>query len=151
MTDNVNHPAHYEANGPFECIELTKQYDFCLGNAIKYVWRHMDKGHPVEDLNKALWYIQREIDITGGDYFPAPIGTPKKLFTLSDMDYAHMGDFWYALYEGNLIDAKQEIQTRIEKLTANYRPASYSPTKPHDKQYVRLHNKKWDKKIFYTR
>ena len=122
MTDNVNHPAHYEANGPFECIELAQHYDFCLGNAIKYVWRHMDKGHPVEDLNKAIWYIQREIDITGGDYFPPPMGTTRKLLTLSATDYAHMADFWYALFDGNLLDAKQEIQTRIEKLTANYRP-----------------------------
>lgn len=120
MTDNVNHPAHYESNGPFECIELTEQYDFCLGNAIKYVWRHMDKGHPVEDLNKALWYIQREIDTTDSDYFPSPMGALRKLFTLYDMDYAHMADFWYALFDGSLIDAKQEIQTRIEKLTANY-------------------------------
>lgn len=120
MTDNVNHPAHYEANGPFECIELTEQYDFCIGNTIKYVWRHMDKGHPVEDLSKALWYIQREIDTTDSEYAPAPMGAARKLFTLSDMDYAHMADFWYALFDGSLIDAKQEIQTRAEKLVADY-------------------------------
>ena len=121
MIDNVNHPRHYE-RGPFECIELTELYDFCLGNAIKYVWRHMDKGHPVEDLNKALWYIQHEIDTTDSEYAPAPMGAARKLFTLSDMDYAHMADFWHALFDGSLLDAKQEIQTRIEKLTANYHP-----------------------------
>ena len=136
MTDNVNHPAHYEANGPFECIELAQHYDFCLGNAIKYVWRHMDKGHPVEDLNKALWYIQREIDTTDSDYSPAPTGAARKLFTLSDMDYAHMADFWYALFDGNLTDAKQEIQTRIEKLTANYRPRVI-PTHKTTRQTIR--------------
>ena len=117
MTDNVNHPAHYEANGPFECIELAQHFNFCIGNAIKYVWRHMDKGHPVEDLNKALWYIQREIDTTDSDYFPSPMGAARKLFTLYDMDYAHMADFWYALFDGSLIDAKQEIQARINQLT----------------------------------
>ena len=58
MTDNVNHPQHYE-NGPFECILLTEQYSFNVGNMIKYVWRHKDKGHPKEDLEKALWYAQR--------------------------------------------------------------------------------------------
>lgn len=119
MTDNVNHPAHYEANGPFECIELAQHFNFCIGNAIKYVWRHMDKGHPVEDLNKAIWYIQREIDTTDSDYSPAPTGAARKLFTLSDMDYAHMADFWHALFDGNLTDAKQEIQTRINQLTEN--------------------------------
>ena len=115
----MNHPAHYEANGPFECIELTQHYDFCLGNAIKYVWRHMDKGKPFEDLSKALWYIQREIATTDSDYSPAPTGAARKLFTLSDMNYAHMADFWYALFDGNLTDAKQEIQTRINQLTEN--------------------------------
>ena len=119
MTDNVNHPAHYDTNGPFECIELTEQYDFCIGNTIKYVWRHMDKNHPVEDLNKALWYIQHEIDRTDCEYSPAPMGALRKLFALSDMDFAHMGDFWYALFDGSLIDAKQEIQTRINQLTEN--------------------------------
>ena len=119
MTDNVHHPSHYATNGPFECIELTEQYDFCIGNTIKYVWRHMDKGHPVEDLYKAIWYIQREIDRTDCEYSPAPMGALRKLFALSDMDYAHMADFWYALFDGSLIDAKQEIQTRINQLTEN--------------------------------
>lgn len=119
MTDNVHHPQHYD--GPFECIELAEQYNFCLGNAIKYVWRHMDKGKPFEDLSKALWYIQREIDRTDCEYSPAPMGALSKLFALSDMNYVHMADFWYALFDGSLIDAKQEIQARIEKLTANYR------------------------------
>lgn len=118
MIDNVHHPRHYK-RGPFECINLTELYDFCLGNAIKYVWRHMDKGKPFEDLSKALWYIQREIDTTDSDYSPAPTGAARKLFTLSDMNYAHMADFWYALFDGNLTDAKQEIQTRINQLTEN--------------------------------
>ena len=118
QNDPVNHPGHY-TQGPFECIELAQHYDFCLGNAIKYVWRHMDKGYPVEDLNKALWYIQHEIDTTDSEYAPAPMGAARKLFTLSATDYAHMADFWYAIYEGSLIDAKQEIQTRINQLTEN--------------------------------
>lgn len=56
MADNVNHPAHYEA-GPFECVRLTRLYPFMGGNAIKYVYRHRLKGRPVEDLRKALWYL----------------------------------------------------------------------------------------------
>ncbi len=63
------------------------------------------------------------MDSIGGDYFPAPMGALRKLFALSDMDYAHnyahMADFWYALFDGSLIDAKQEIQTRINQLTEN--------------------------------
>lgn len=56
LTDNVNHPAHYEA-GPFECVELTRLYPFMGGNAIKYVYRHRLKGRGAEDLRKALWYL----------------------------------------------------------------------------------------------
>ena len=129
MTDNVNHPAHYEANGPFECIELTEQYDFCIGNTIKYVWRHMDKGKPFEDLSKALWYIQREIDRTDCEYSPAPMGALRKLFALSDMDFAHMGEFWYALFDGSLTDAKQEIQTRAKKLAKDSKPRAIPTTR----------------------
>ena len=52
------------------------------------------------------------------------------------MDYAHMADFWHALFDGNLLDAKQEIQTRIEKLTANYR-TRVIPTHKTTRQTIR--------------
>ena len=81
------------------------------------MYKRQDKGKPFEDLSKALWYIQREMDRTDCEYSPAPMGALRKLFALSDMDYAHMADFWYALFDGSLIDAKQEIQARINQLT----------------------------------
>ena len=65
MTDNVHHPQHYE-NGPYECILLAEQYSFNVGNMIKYVWRHKDKGHPKEDLQKALWYAKRAVEDSEG-------------------------------------------------------------------------------------
>jgi hypothetical protein len=62
MNDNVNHPKHY-TNHPsgVECIEVTEHMNFCVGNAIKYLWRAGLKGEQVEDLRKARWYIDREI------------------------------------------------------------------------------------------
>jgi hypothetical protein len=36
--------------------------NFCLGNAVKYIWRADLKGNDIEDLKKAEWYIQREIE-----------------------------------------------------------------------------------------
>ena len=61
--NNVNHPAHYTDNTkPCECIEVAQYHSFCVGNAIKYVWRHRLKGRPLEDLQKAEWYLQRAID-----------------------------------------------------------------------------------------
>ena len=65
MADNVNHPKHYCSDpSGIECIEITKHRNFCIGNAIKYLWRAGLKNEKttIEDLEKAKWYIQCEID-----------------------------------------------------------------------------------------
>ena len=62
MNDPVNHPKHYTAHpSGVESIEVTEHMNFCVGNAIKYLWRAGLKGEQVEDLRKARWYIDREI------------------------------------------------------------------------------------------
>lgn len=62
MADMVNSPPHYMAHpSKVECIEITEHFNFCLGNAIKYIWRAGQKGDAIEDLRKAEYYIQREI------------------------------------------------------------------------------------------
>lgn len=55
MHDPVNHPAHY-TYGKREVIDLTRQLDFDLGNAAKYILRARHKNG-VEDVQKALWYV----------------------------------------------------------------------------------------------
>jgi hypothetical protein len=61
VTDAVNHPAHYTSHpSGIECIQITEHMAFCVGNAIKYLWRADLKGG-VQDLEKARWYIEREI------------------------------------------------------------------------------------------
>lgn len=57
MADNVNHPAHY-TQYKHEVIELTSLFDFCTGNALKYLLRYKWKGG-AEDLKKAQWYLNR--------------------------------------------------------------------------------------------
>jgi hypothetical protein len=60
--DMVNHPKHYTSHpSGVECIQITEHMGFNLGNAMKYVWRADEKGNDVEDLRKAVWYINREI------------------------------------------------------------------------------------------
>lgn len=62
MSDPVNHPPHYTSSkSGVECIDVTEHMSFCIGNAMKYLWRHQEKGNPIQDLKKAVWYIQREI------------------------------------------------------------------------------------------
>lgn len=66
---NVDHPDHYRTSS-VECIDaieaavegLDPQEGFLIGSAIKYLWCFKKKGKPIEDLQKAIWYIQRQID-----------------------------------------------------------------------------------------
>jgi hypothetical protein len=59
---NVDHPLHYNSQGSgIECIDVVEWMGFSLGNAIKYIWRADHKGNAIEDLEKARWYIDREI------------------------------------------------------------------------------------------
>lgn len=60
--DPVNHPAHYTQHpSGVECIELTENMTFNVGNAFKYLHRAALKGNQQQDLEKAAWYIEREI------------------------------------------------------------------------------------------
>lgn len=62
MTEKVNHPPHYQKHpSGVECIQITEHMNFCLGNAVKYIWRADHKADAIEDLEKAKWYLEREI------------------------------------------------------------------------------------------
>lgn len=79
--DMVNHPPHYKAHpSGLEVIEITEHMNFCLGNVIKYVLRADHKGTAIQDLEKAKWYLDREIqrrskelqrgsEVTSNDFF----------------------------------------------------------------------------------
>lgn len=74
--DGVNHPSHYN-QGSIECIDALISahgrqavIDFCICNAHKYVWRCNDKGNPVQDLNKAQWYINKAIELLNQQHSP---------------------------------------------------------------------------------
>ena len=62
--DNVNSPKHYTSHpSGVECIQVTECYSFCVGSAIKYLWRAGLKGdNAIEDLEKAAWYCRREAE-----------------------------------------------------------------------------------------
>lgn len=66
MTNNIDRPKHYTSHpSNIECIEIAEHHDFLIGNAIKYLWRAGIKNTDteVEDLKKAIWYIERKIKI----------------------------------------------------------------------------------------
>ncbi|WP_264766072.1 DUF3310 domain-containing protein [Moraxella catarrhalis] len=63
--DEVNHPKHYISDpSGIECIQITRHRNFNIGNAIKYLWRAglKDGNSDIQDLQKAVWYIQDEIE-----------------------------------------------------------------------------------------
>lgn len=72
IENKVNHPNHYtwlKKLCGVEVIDITRHMDFCLGNAIKYLLRaghkteegYSDKQKQIEDLHKAIWYINDKI------------------------------------------------------------------------------------------
>jgi hypothetical protein len=70
--ESVNHPSHYN-QGKFECIDVMVEtfgkeatQDFCLLNAFKYVWRTGEKNG-VEDVKKARWYLDKYLELEGGN------------------------------------------------------------------------------------
>lgn len=65
MSDPVNHPAHY-TQGKIEVIEAIEDWKlpYHLSNAIKYIARSPHKGNMVQDLQKAVWYLERYIELT---------------------------------------------------------------------------------------
>jgi hypothetical protein len=64
VSDTVDHPPHYGGgDNPYEAIKVIEAWSlgFCLGNAVKYIARAGRKGDRLEDLRKARWYVDREI------------------------------------------------------------------------------------------
>lgn len=68
ICDPVSHPVHYNSGTAtcscgrrIECIDITRHMSFNLGNVLKYIWRADHKGKTIEDLKKAVWYLQDEI------------------------------------------------------------------------------------------
>jgi len=79
--DPIN-PAHYKAHpSGIECIEVTRHFNFNLGNAIKYIWRAGHKVDTVQDLKKAIWYLEDEIKRSRSgayrQYRPRSAGNPR--------------------------------------------------------------------------
>lgn len=58
--DEVNNPAHYKQL-PIECKDVIKYFDACRGQAIKYIWRCEHKGKPIQDLKKAIFWLNEKI------------------------------------------------------------------------------------------
>lgn len=74
----VNHPIHYfmipakckKCGEEIECIDVVRHMDFNTGNAIKYIWRADFKENTIQDLRKAIWYIEDQIKLLESQDYP---------------------------------------------------------------------------------
>jgi hypothetical protein len=72
--DAIN-PAHYKSHpSGIECIEISKHLSGCLAQAFQYVWRCGQKDDPIQELNKAIWFLRQELDIKS----PMPMSSQAK-------------------------------------------------------------------------
>lgn len=87
VLEAVNHPAHYRGRNGLEAIDVIEEFNlnFNIGNAVKYLLRAGRKGPRLEDIQKAAWYLERELrapvlapPLTAEllpDWIPGPDGT----------------------------------------------------------------------------
>lgn len=104
--EQVNHPKHYN-NHPsgIEAIVLVEHMDFCLGSAFKYLFRCTEKGNTLEDLKKALFYLERERSLRSDSFwlrcwfadYSVLLDGPRVIQTVLDNDTRFSGHMAAAL------------------------------------------------------
>lgn len=120
MTDKVNHPKHY--NRRIEVIDFIEDYelDFHLGNVVKYIARHKDKGEPLEDLKKAAWYLNRHIEkmenknMTPRELIKDIVAADYDLYKKSLLEAARAGDRAFVAVRDDTDDAQKFVNELMD-------------------------------------
>ena len=121
--DSVHHPKHYTSDDcGVEAIEITSLLPACISNAVKYVWRCGKKDEDLQELKKALWYINYSID----NYLPSfvdQLSDSLEFQELVEKVKSHwVGNkymFIDAVYWGNQETMKKALELMILELTSN--------------------------------
>lgn len=113
MIDIVNHPSHYES-GKFECIEVMEEtqgkeavMDFCICNALKYLYRHKRKNG-IEDIKKARWYINKYIELSEQETELTIVSVKFSDTAIKTYDYIYVGE--KPIKEGDMVEVETEHQ-----------------------------------------
>lgn len=116
MTDSINHPTHYNSRDiGYECIELAQYQTFCVGNAIKYLWRYRDKEKPLEDLEKARWYAYRAL--TRKETVNLEDGHCRIILDeLAETTTGYESALWYGLRKNKWLITLGTLDVMIERL-----------------------------------
>ena len=123
VADAIHHPKHYTSDDcGVEAIEITSLLPACISNAVKYVWRCGKKDEDLQELKKALWYINYSID-NGLPTFVDELSDSLEFQELVEKVKSHwVGNkymFIDAVYWGNQETMKKAIELMILELTSN--------------------------------
>lgn len=103
IKEKVNHPLHYNTHpSGIECIDIIEHMNFCLGNVIKYIWRAEEKENDIEDLEKAEFYLKREIARRKNGI------QDQKERTREVNQGKHSEGYWFVIPEGFKLEAYNE-------------------------------------------
>lgn len=122
-SDTVNHPKHYTSDDcGVEAIEVTSLLPACISNAVKYVWRCGKKDEDLQELKKALWYINYSID-NDLPSFVEELSDSLEFQSLVEKVKSHwVGNkymFIDAVYWGNQETMKKALELMIQEITSN--------------------------------
>ena len=123
VADSVHHPKHYTSDDcGVEAIEVTSLLPACISNAVKYVWRCGKKDEDLQELKKALWYINYSID-NDLPSFVDELSDSLEFQELAGKVKSHwVGNkymFIDAVYWGNQETMKKALELMILELTSN--------------------------------
>lgn len=123
MSDVIHHPKHYTSDDcGVEAIEITSLLPACISNAVKYVWRCGKKDEDLQELKKALWYINYSID-NDLPSFVDQLSDSLEFQSLVEKVKSHWAGNKYmfidAVYWGNQENMKKAIELMILELTSN--------------------------------
>lgn len=121
--DNVHHPEHYTSDDcGVEAIEVTSLLPACISNVVKYVWRCGKKDEDLQELKKALWYINYSID-NDLPSFVDQLSDSLEFQELVEKVKSHwVGNkymFIDAVYWGNQETMKKALELMILELTSS--------------------------------
>ena len=123
IDDSIHHPKHYTSDDcGVEAIEITSLLPACISNAVKYVWRCGKKDEDLQELKKALWYINYSID-NDLPTFVEGLSDSLEFQDLVEKVKSHwVGNkymFIDAVYWGNQETMKKSLELMIQELTSN--------------------------------
>jgi len=123
VSDSVHHPKHYTSDDcGVEAIEVTSLLPACISNAVKYVWRCGKKDEDLQELKKALWYINYSID-NDLPSFVNELSDSLEYEALINKVKSHwVGNkymFIDAVYWGNQEAMKKSLELMVEEITSN--------------------------------